>query len=88
MRYLKAKALIDEGLLLVRDWGIEGENVGFTFDMIGGFVIANYLIEVHKSNLKVFITSKNSLTGLSRRTIKQDIRLPKIFWSVLLLLSP
>jgi hypothetical protein len=66
----KAKALIDEGLLLVRDWGLDGENVGFTFDMIAGFSIASYLIDTHKSKLKELVISKK----FTERLISQNYK--------------
>ncbi len=40
----KTKALESEGILIIRDWVQEGEVVGFTYDLLGGFLIADYLI--------------------------------------------
>ncbi len=42
----KTRAIIDEGLLLIyKDWVDDTEVVGFTHDLLGGYLIARYLVQ-------------------------------------------
>ena len=42
----KTRAIVDEGLLLIyRDWVDSTEAVGFTHDLLGGYLIARYLVQ-------------------------------------------
>ncbi|NOT73992.1 MAG: ATP-binding protein [Cyclobacteriaceae bacterium] len=54
----KSKALLDEELLLLRDWADDHEYVGFTYDLMAGYVIASYLIYHYSDDINTLITSK------------------------------
>ncbi len=42
----KTRAIVDEGLLLIyKDWVDDTEVVGFTHDLLGGYLIARYLVQ-------------------------------------------
>lgn len=39
------RALLDEGLLVKRDWAQQGEVVSFTYDLLGGYLISKVIFE-------------------------------------------
>lgn len=67
----KAILIEDEGLLIYRDMGTTGEVVSFTYDLFGGYVIANYLIEKEDFNLKEFINSEATIDTLFGKDFKR-----------------
>jgi len=75
----KAKAVIDEGLLFLRDWYEEGELVGFTYDLVAGYCIASYLISEFVESLLELVSSdvflKRLLSGSyqERHPLAEDI---------------
>lgn len=60
----KSKMLLSEGLLASRDYVGTGEVVFFTYELIGGYLIAKYLLQKNTDNLSSFITSKDIKTLL------------------------
>jgi len=60
----KTNALINEGLLMCRDFYDGSEVVGITYDMLSGYVIANYLFQKYKEDLSKFIKSKEAFDKL------------------------
>lgn len=75
------KHLTDENLLIYRDWYREGGNevITFTYDLLGGFVIAKHLLKEHKGCLKEFLNDPNTVKLLfgedfqSRHPLYEDI---------------
>ncbi|WJF85407.1 NACHT domain-containing protein [Bacillus subtilis] len=57
------KNLTDENLLIYRDWykGVDNEVITFTYDLLGGYIIAKNLIEKHKSCLQEFLNDPNTV---------------------------
>lgn len=76
----KTKAVLDEGLLIYRDWYGDGEVVSFTYDLLGGYMIAQYLISEAHDNLKGFLNSEETKATLfngdhkSLHPMYEDIR--------------
>jgi hypothetical protein len=60
----KTRALLDEGVLLCRDWVGDGEVVYFTYDMLAGYVIAKYLVGVAASDIEGFVRSEGTIRQL------------------------
>ena len=60
----KAKALIDEGLLLTRDLGKQEEFITFTFELLGGYLIARNLFEYNKHLIIEFLNSSETTEKL------------------------
>jgi hypothetical protein len=66
----KTKALLDEGLLVSRDWQENEEAVSFTYDLMGGYLIACSLVEKEKSNIDQFLASERVATGIFGSDLK------------------
>ena len=68
----KARAIEAEGLLVCRDW-IEGKDkMSFTYDLIGGYLIAKYLVEQAADDVQAFLNSEEVvalLFGENRQTL-------------------
>jgi hypothetical protein len=60
----KTKAILDEGLLVCRDWYGDEEVVYFTYDLLGGYLIARYLIQQAADNIGEFVQSKETVEAL------------------------
>jgi len=60
----KTKAIQDEGLLACRDWQEDKDVVCFTYDLLGGYLIARYLIRREADNLEAFIRSEDTIKTL------------------------
>ncbi len=60
----KTNAILDEGLLVCRDWGTNGEFVFFTYDLFGGYLIAKYLIEQAENNIQRMVQSEEIIAAL------------------------
>lgn len=60
----KTKAILDEGLLVCRDWYGDEEAVYFTYDLLGGYVIAQYLVQQAADNIGKFVQAKETVEAL------------------------
>ena len=60
----KTRALVAEGLLLYQDWGQFGEAINFTYDLLGGYLIAQYLIQQSDDDVKGFVNSETTVSTL------------------------
>lgn len=70
----KSRSILDEGLLVNRDWSSDNEVVYFTYDLLGGYLIAKYLIEQSEDIEKV-INSKKIINNL----FKEDNELHPLY---------
>ena len=59
----KACAIEAEGLLVYRDWAVVGEAMYFTYDLLGGYLIAKYLIQ-QAANEKGFLRREETVRSL------------------------
>ena len=69
-----SKTLIieSEGLLVYRDWTGVGEVMHFTYDLLGGYLIAKYLVEQAADDVQGFLNNKEIgtlLFGENRQTL-------------------
>lgn len=60
----KTKAILDEGLLVCRDWHSGEEVVYFTYDLLGGYIIAKYLVEKSRDDIQAFVRSEQTVSAL------------------------
>ncbi|MFC1875052.1 hypothetical protein ACFLY3_02745 [Chloroflexota bacterium] len=60
----KTKAILDEGLLVCRDWHSGEEVVYFTYDLLGGYIIAKYLVQKSRDDIQAFVRSQQTVTAL------------------------
>ncbi len=60
----KTRALECEGLLVCRDWGTSGEELFFTYDLLGGYLIARSLIGQHGNDLIGFFQAESTVETL------------------------
>ena len=60
----KTRAIESEGLLVYRDWASVGEVMHFTYDLLGGYLIAKYLLEQVKDDVQGFINSEKVVGAL------------------------
>lgn len=51
----KMRALEDEGLLVFRDWVEDTEMVSFTYDLLGGYLIAQYLVRTSANHRQSYL---------------------------------
>ena len=54
----KTRAIESEGLLVYRDWADVGEVMHFTYDLLGGYLIARHLVEQAADNVQEFLDSE------------------------------
>ena len=54
----RTKTILDEGLLVCRDWSNDQDVVYFTYDLLGGYLIARYLLEGDNAEVIAFIQSE------------------------------
>ena len=73
----KTRALLDEGVLLCRDWVGDGEAVYFTYDVLAGYVIARYLVGAAASDIEAFVRSE----GTIRQLFQEDYQGLHPLWS-------
>ena len=68
----KACAIEAEGLLICQDW-IEGKDkMSFTYDLLGGYLIAKYLVQQAADDVQAFLNSEEvvaSLFGENHKTL-------------------
>ncbi|MEW4305588.1 hypothetical protein [Rossellomorea marisflavi] len=75
------KNLTDENLLIYRDWyrDEDSEVITFTYDLLGGFIIAKHLLQENRGCLKEFLNDPNTIKLLfgeeyqSRHPLFEDI---------------
>lgn len=60
----KTRAIESEGLLVYRDWVGVGEVMHFTYDLLGGYLIAKHLVEQATDDLRGFLNSKEAVALL------------------------
>ena len=60
----KTRAIESEGLLVYRDWTDVGEIMHFTYDLLGGYLIAEYLIEQADDDVQGFLNSEKVMEAL------------------------
>ncbi len=60
----KTRAIESEGLLVYRDWTGVGEVMHFTYDLLGGYLIAKYLVEQAADDVHGFLNSKETTAVL------------------------
>jgi len=60
----KSRAILNEDLLVYRDWGQFDESVYFTYDLLGGYLIAKYLIKQADDDIQGFINSEEVVGAL------------------------
>ncbi len=60
----KSQAILNEDLLVYRDWGQFGESVYFTYDLLGGYLIAKFLLEQAYDDVQGFINSEEIVAAL------------------------
>ena len=60
----KTHAIETEGLLVYRDWDEVGEAMYFTYDLLGGYLIAKYLIQQAADDVQDFLHREETLAAL------------------------
>lgn len=60
----KAEAILSEGLVTSRDYVQNEERVGFTYDLLGGYLIAKYLLSLHETNFASFLSNPIAQSAL------------------------
>ena len=61
----KTHVIEDEGMLLVyRDWHKDREMISFTYDLLGGYLIAKYLVEHAAEDVPGFLNSEEAVALL------------------------
>lgn len=60
----KSQAILNEDLLVYRDRGQFGESVYFTYELLGGYLIAKYLVEQANDDMRGFINSEEVVGAL------------------------
>jgi hypothetical protein len=75
----KTKAILDEGLLVHKESDEKGESVSFTYDLLGGYLIALYLLQQesdpiaaieHSEEISAFLFGRDTQ---ARHPLSQDI---------------
>ena len=60
----KSQAILNEDLLVYRDWDQFDESVSFTHEPLGGYLIAKYLLEQADNDVQGFINSEEIVAAL------------------------
>ena len=60
----KTRAIESEGLLVYREWTGVGEVMHFTYDLLGGYLIAKYLVEQAADDVHGFLNSEEIVAAL------------------------
>ena len=60
----KTHAIVAEGLLVCQDWSEDGEVLFFTYDLLGGYLIAKYLIQQSADDIPGFLHREETLAAL------------------------
>lgn len=76
----RTRACESEGLLVCRDWGDGEDELFFTYDLLGGYLIARYLVNKHMQSLEDFLNAEHTIRSLysneraSLHPMHEDIR--------------
>jgi hypothetical protein len=76
----RTRACESEGLLVCRDWGNRGDELFFTYDLLGGYLIARALLDKHRNDLEEFFNAADTVRVLytdehsSLHPMHEDIR--------------
>ena len=60
----KTHAIVAEGLLVYRDWVDVDEVVHFTYDLLGGYLIAQYLVQQAAADVQGFLRRAETVAAL------------------------
>ena len=60
----KARAIETEGLLVCRDWWEGKDAMSFTYDLLGGYLIAKYLVDQAADDVQAFLNSEEAVALL------------------------
>jgi len=60
----KTNAILDEGLLVCRDWYGDEDTVYFTHDLLGGYVVAQHLVQQTADRMEAFVQSDETVAKL------------------------
>ena len=60
----KTHAIESEGILVYRDWSEVGEAMYFTYDLLGGYLIAQYLLQQASDDVHDFINCEDTAAAL------------------------
>ena len=60
----KTHAIEDEGLLIYRDWGQDEDVMYFTYDLLGGYLIAQYLLQQTSDGVEDFLNCEDTMAAL------------------------
>ena len=60
----KARAIEAEGLLVCRDWWEGKDAMSFTYDLLGGYLIAKYLVDQAADDVQAFLNSEEAVALL------------------------
>ena len=60
----KTRAIVDEGLLVCRDLSEDGEVLYFTYDLLGGYLVAKYLIQQAAEDVQGFLQREETVAML------------------------
>ena len=63
-RSSRTHAIEGEGLLVYRDWAEAGEAMYFTYDLLGGYLIAKYLVQQAADSLQDFLRQEKIIALL------------------------
>ena len=61
---IKDTSIVDEGLLVCQDWRENGEVLYFTYDLLGGYLIAKYLIQQAAEDMQSFLRREETVAVL------------------------
>jgi len=76
----KCRALENEGLLICRDWGDSEEVYFFTYDLLGGYLIARQIIHDNNADIQSFLNNPRTIQVLYNESyadlhpLAEDIR--------------
>ncbi len=60
----KTHAIVDEGLLIYQDWGQDEDIMYFTYDLLGGYLIAQYLLQKASDDVHCFLNREDTVAAL------------------------
>ena len=60
----KTCAIVAEGLLVCQDWSEDKDVVYFTYDLLGGYLIAKYLIQQYADDMQDFLHREETAAAL------------------------
>ena len=60
----RTRAIESEGLLVYRDWTGTGEQLCFTYDLLAGYCVARWLVQINSSRLVEFVNEAGTVDAL------------------------